>query len=83
MAPSKELTADDLPDDELITRCWEIANLPPEATNGSLSGQVAALDLIRYRLGFGTQPSREELAEAVIEVARAVSNVAVGRRSDR
>jgi hypothetical protein len=32
--------------DQIISRCWELANLTPEQTKGNLTGQLKALELL-------------------------------------
>ncbi len=42
--------------DQILARLWELATLNPEATRGSIAGQVKAMSLILALEGFGPNP---------------------------
>lgn len=50
----------------ILARYWELANLTPEETRGSITGQISALDGIRDTLGLtaGAGKAKEEPKEA-------------------
>jgi hypothetical protein len=38
--------------DQVLSRLWELANLTPEQTKGSITGQLKALEILCKELGY-------------------------------
>ncbi len=46
--------------DQILGKYWELANLDPEITKGSIAGQLKALDSLREELGLSAGESEEQ-----------------------
>ena len=49
--------------EELLLKLWELANIDPETTKGSIAGQIKALDSIALLMGFGPESATKNDAE--------------------
>jgi hypothetical protein len=68
VGPGAKATAFVLKREDLLNKYWELANLHPEVTKGTISGQLKALDSLCEELGVAPRPHArlEEDGEAAI-----------------
>jgi hypothetical protein len=75
--------------DQILTRLWELAHLSPEATRGSIAGQIKAMSMIvaieglipgRHRSPSGAQPAAPPLNPDLAEWLREEQHQTAGAK---
>ena len=61
--------------EQVLARLWEIANLSPEMTRGSITGQVKALSMIVADAKLHPRPSRRRLGDKIPLCAHRPANL--------